>query len=1107
MASPAQKLKDLVQSGEVVLSGKAHGGAGRSFATLGGRRYSYAGGQLTKTLGSAVMRASQARPPDPIVIGDLVADDGDDNRKPSKAQRTKRREGVVKIQRAVRARLVKPVRDRNAYVHQLVEGLGKLNRGEVVKLDIDLKRVKTKALKQLIVRNVVSGKRLALKLPTGAHYFLNDRTLQRLADGLIDENHRSEKVSDEELVALSHKTDTLELVAIKDGRKRPAGAFFKYTHSCPEFDWSRYGIFTSVDPANYTDNCLWLALKAGGLPDDKLERLKLLVVNRFVPKCKLGEVCAALEIHISLKTVREDVTSTSRQEGFGDKGAPTYQLGLVDEHFFIIEPVDVTSYALEHRRDLLGVANYHELVGWIERRARDGRLYCQYFRNRRRFVDSFRLFQLLLANREALLDPIVYCDAIQASQYYDKVLEFGSLEYSETNLRQTTYKPKGRGPPPFKVFFDFETTTAGEQHEPYLVRYETQDGREGEFRGEGCALAMLQSIARLGKKSVLLLAHNANYDVRFLLHLISQQEVIDKAGRFLSVAGLFTDFSTGRKVRLAIRDSYRMIDMPLRAFGKSFQLDIAKEVLPYPLFTPANVALERVPLAEALSHVAAADQAQFLENAEAWGCLDGDQLDHIKYSSHYCRLDCSVLRQGWETFRGWMLEYTGLDPDDYITLQSLAADFMVKEQCFDGVPQLSGVPQAFISRCVVGGRVMANSGTKWHVRGKVADFDACSLYPSAMKRLGGYLLGAPKVLGPDQLDYGFLRRQDGYFVKIRVTSVAKRRQFPLASVVDRETGTRDWTNDLEGEVLYLDKAGLEDLLRFQGVEFEILQGYFFDEGRNDRLGATIQHLYDLRRRLKREKNPAQLVMKLLMNSAYGRTILKPIETDCVVVPEERWEGYQSLNYNWIERAQKVGARYYVKRIRSVLDHFNHAQAGVEVLSMSKRLMNEVMCLAEDEGHTVYYQDTDSMHIDSEAVPKLAEAFRRECGQELIGEDMGQFHVDFDLPGTVGEIHAKETIVLGKKCYLDVLEGTDKDGNTVTGEHIRMKGVPTASIRHAAQRDGISVTQLYRRLHQGKAVTFDLTCGGQACGFKYQRDLSVRSYKDGEFTRTIRFAGA
>ena len=55
--------------------------------------------------------------------------------------------------------------------------------------------------------------------------------------------------------------------------------------------------------------------------------------------------------------------------------------------------------------------------------------------------------------------------------------------------------------------------------------------------------------------------------------------------------------------------------------------------------------------------------------------------------------------------------------------------------------------------------------------------------------------------------------------------------------------------------------------------------------------------------------------------------------------------------------------------------------------------------------------------------------------------MGEFHVDFALPGACGEIYAKESFFLGKKCYLDVLESTDKDGKVITGMHIRMKGVP------------------------------------------------------------------
>ena len=39
---------------------------------------------------------------------------------------------------------------------------------------------------------------------------------------------------------------------------------------------------------------------------------------------------------------------------------------------------------------------------------------------------------------------------------------------------------------------------------------------------------------------------------------------------------------------------------------------------------------------------------------------------------------------------------------------------------------------------------------------------------------------------------------------------------------------------------------------------------------------------------------------------------------------------------------------------------------------------------------------------------------------------------------------------------------------------------------------------------GKWVQFDLTENGKNCGFKYEKDMSVRSYEENEFTRTITF---
>ena len=136
-------------------------------------------------------------------------------------------------------------------------------------------------------------------------------------------------------------------------------------------------------------------------------------------------------------------------------------------------------------------------------------------------------------------------------------------------------------------------------------------------------------------------------------------------------------------------------------------------------------------------------------------------FDLIKYSSIYCKMDCKVLMDGYCVFRDWMLEHTELDVDRYTTIQSLASSFMLRSGCYDNVFQISGVLQQFISRCVVGGRVMCNSNKMYHVKKKTADFDACSLYPSAMYFMDVFLEGLPKVV--TNLSYDFLKKSRWIF--------------------------------------------------------------------------------------------------------------------------------------------------------------------------------------------------------------------------------------------------------------------------------------------------------------------------------------------------------
>ena len=165
------------------------------------------------------------------------------------------------------------------------------------------------------------------------------------------------------------------------------------------------------------------------------------------------------------------------------------------------------------------------------------------------------------------------------------------------------------------------------------------------------------------------------------------------------------------------------------------------------------------------------DKQQFPNHLENCDCIlskgmDNQRLDLIKYSSIYCKMDCKVLMDGHEVLRRWMLEHTELDVYTFTTIQPMASSFMLKPGSYDNVYQVSGAIQQFITKCVAGGRAMTNSNKQYHVKGRIADFGACSLYPSAMYFMEGFLKWLPKTLS--DTSYEFLNQQDGYFVRTKV---------------------------------------------------------------------------------------------------------------------------------------------------------------------------------------------------------------------------------------------------------------------------------------------------------------------------------------------------
>lgn len=441
-------------------------------------------------------------------------------------------------------------------------------------------------------------------------------------------------------------------------------------------------------------------------------------------------------------------------------------------------------------------------------------------------------------------------------------------------------------------------------------------------------------------------------------------------------------------------------------------------------------------------------------------------------------------------------------------------NYFRNEGVYDGVYEVSSYVREFQQRCMVGGRTMTRKNEKYHLQNvRVSDFDAVSLYPSAMARLGGYLKGKPKVI--TTTNYETLKTYDGYFVEIVVNEVNKKRAFPLMSYKNDE-GIRNFTNDMQGKTMYVDKFMLEDIIEYHDIKFDIIRGYYYDEGRNMKLKQIIEKLFNERLKAKKNKNPIQVVYKLMMNASYGKTLIKPFSEDVKIMSYKNAKTFITRQYNKIKSIDILSTKTWdeledfdklkIKVEEPISEHFNNAPCGCEVLSMSKRIMNEVMNTAEDNEMKIFYQDTDSMHINEDDINKLAEIYEEKYGRELIGKGMGQFHSDFESDILKGDIYACESVFLGKKCYIDKLtdgETKDDQGNLIYDYHVRMKGMNNRGIVHRANEDfGGDLMRVYKKLYQGEEIEFDLCGGGQMPTFDYQSNGTISSKY--EFIRKIKF---
>jgi hypothetical protein len=682
------------------------------------------------------------------------------------------------------------------------------------------------------------------------------------------------------------------------------------------------------------------------------------------------------------------------------------------------------------------------------------------------------------------------------------------IEQEQRPLQIKANKPSVK-----KIYFaDCETFVHRQPHELYLLGYVSMNDdfvqihNTQESLPERIITKWLDDMTSGGKNNALCYFHNLKYDYHILERYLSLQSKVVKDNAIYSVTLIY------KRKTVELRDSFKLIPFALSKFGKNFKLpNCKKEAIAYKYYTPENNDV-RIPTND-YRKLLSIDEQPIFDVVKCTSYSPSGEFNPLTYYKDYLKLDCLVLKYGMKKFNEIILDITDkrISIYDKLTISSLTDAYMIMNGAYADVYEVKGNLRDYIGKAVYGGRVSANTKYKKKViEGKISDYDGVSLYPSAINRLCREV-GLPKGKAV-RFKKGDNWRDTTYAVMtVKITAVNKVQQMPFIAYKDAKKGSTQYLNTPPPEEIIIDKFTLEDYITFHDIEYEILDGVYWNSGGNKKMGQLIQKLFN--ERLKHKKNNKALAntLKLMLNSSYGKTILKKSNSKVDIVKvSSKFEDYVYNNFHTIKKTRKINAHYYEFESVCCDDSFNRGHIGASILSYSKRIMNEVFNTANDNNYPIYYTDTDSIHMNFDDVKPLEDKYREKYGKELNGKNLEQFHIDFDLHGACSEIYATKSIFLGKKSYIDYLESTDEKGNKITGYHKRLKGITEEGLEYTAKKYSKDKNPEYFKLYEDLAKGKEIEILLNPHNVEKNKTKVLFEFKDGtvktksQFIRKVKF---
>ena len=939
-----------------------------------------------------------------------------------------------------------------------------------------------------------------------------------------------------------------------------SGAFFPFRLGTNFLDFDYAQVYSEVSDEFQQEQCLIHTLRYFGVDESLLQIVMVKYTGHgiHIPRKDFKDIARLCRAKIYLSMYRSDEASgTMHSTITPEEWDIEVKLGFYKEHFF---PEIDTGYSRYYLRNLEKVENW-VLQGTILEEDKSNVV-----REGRRGVPVINKSNPTLTTAAALreLSKHGYFHEKATPFRMGKRPDVGFLSAETVEAEQEAWEFKEASTVGEQdlgsILFaaDFESYIQG-RHEPCLSAVIRITEGEEELKVSDVRLCdgsdpvqqlftaivfTIQDLqnqrggGRFSKKVVFF--HNLRYD-RTLFEQHPQvriESVCEKGGSVYSMRIRFNG------IQLEIRDSLKMINVGISRFASAFQLPpgVCKQgdYILYDYFTPANRSTENslVSVEEYSSNHVFSDDVKeneelrikfnqklrtFLNDPDKSprDCYFGPAdsfLPWVLYR-YYLRYDVLVLALGLQKFRHefGVITENKLNIFDSLTISSFANRYMGFTGCFDGAYSYYGTTREFISKAIYGGRVFCNPAYEGReVTGKLDYFDACSLYPSAIKFIceqsGGFPTGPCSFLQPEQLDYAFLRNETTeYTVEIKISAIRKQQHsVPFIAYRSTDSGLQ-YLNALPGDlksiIVTVDKQTLEDYIAFHLIEFEVLRGVFWTGPKNTKWGEVISGLYEERLKCKRLGHGVRADnLKLVMNSAYGKTIMKPTLIEKVFAAadkrddsdDSKWKRRLISDFHLIKEFRWIG-EHQLELTRFAKDEtFTLCKYGSMILAASKHLMNQVFDLMSENEMNIYYTDTDSFVMDQKDQKQLAQLFQDKYDRPLIGDSLGQMHSDFTMKldgKAVNPIHiwSSAFFPMSKKLYLHRIHTILPDGKTASSIQFKCKGCTTEGLTYEAAKLGAGdegFIALYRKLSQGEEIDIPLNPPGKATKFVYSKDNRV-----------------